>query len=143
MLESKIQERIAEWEKKKLKNSKLPSHQRLHDRHGCYIKLDLSECEISAVDFILKIKDIKSLDLSSNLIEDISPFKNYDGLKCLILQNNLIRDALPLIEFKTIETVNFRNNRFPILYGKQKTLIRKANPNLQIYWDDRLRTHSL
>ena len=38
-------------------------------------------------------------------------------------------DALPLIEFKTSKRL-VEIAWFPIGYGKQKALIRKANPNL-------------
>jgi Leucine-rich repeat (LRR) protein len=140
MLESKVKERIAEWENRKSQNSKLPAHKRLDESD---IQLDLSGCEIRDVGFILELDDVFNVNLSNNLIEDISPLANCKDLVFLMLTDNLIKDALPLINLRKLRFVNIDNNKIPLIYGKQKAMIRDALPDAQIFWDSRLRTPNL
>jgi Leucine-rich repeat (LRR) protein len=140
MLESKVKERIAEWENRKSQNSKLPAHKRLDESN---IQLDLSGCEIRDVGFILELDDVFNVNLSNNLIEDISALATCEDLVSLWLTNNLIKDALPLINLKKLRSVNISKNKIPLIYGKQKAMIRAALPDAQIFWDSRLRTPNL
>jgi Leucine-rich repeat (LRR) protein len=140
MLESKVKERIAEWENRKSQNSKLPAHKRLDESN---IQLDLSGCEIRDVGFILELDDVFNVNLSNNLIEDISALATCEDLVSLWLTNNLIKDALPLINLKKLRGVNIIKNKLPLLYGKQKAMIHAALPDAQIFWDERLRTPNL
>ena len=140
MLNSKIKERIADWENKKAEDAKLPSHKRLGERA---IRLDLSECEITNLDFILEIEGFIGIDLSNNLIEDVTPLNKVKGLKEICLQNNLINDALPLLECENLNHLNLINNKLPALYGKQKKLFRDKFPNAVIYWNNLTRTPNI
>ena len=140
MLESKVKERIAEGENRKSQNSKLPAHKRLDESN---IQLDLSGCEIRDVGFILELDDVFNVNLSNNLIEDISALATCEDLVSLWLTNNLIKDALPLINLKKLRSVNISKNKIPLIYGKQKAMIRAALPDAQIFWDSRLRTPNL
>ena len=140
MLDSKVTERIAEWENRKSQNSKLPAHKRLEESN---IELDLSGCEIREVGFILEIDNVFKVNLSNNLIENISALANCEDLVFLMITNNLIKDALPLINLKKLKFVNIQKNKLPLLYGKQKAMIRAALTDAIIIWDGRLRTPNL
>ena len=140
MLDSKIKERITDWENRKAEDAKLPSHKRLGER---VIELDLSECEITNLDFILEIEGVIFLDLKNNLIEDVTPLTKIVGLESILLQNNLINDALPLLECENLNHLNLTNNNFPALYGKQKKLFRDKFPNAVIYWNNLTRTPNI
>ena len=140
MLDSKVTERIAEWENRKSQNSKLSAHKRLEESN---IELDLSGCEIREIGFILEIDNVFKVILSNNLIENISALANCEDLVFLMITNNLIKDALPLINLKKLKFVNIQKNKLPLLYGKQKAMIRAALPDAIIIWDGRLRTPNL
>jgi len=137
MLDEKVNERIADWVDRKAKNAELPSHKRIEE--GA-IPLDLSECEISKLDFILNLEGVINLRLNNNLIEDVTPLTKIAGLQSLILNNNLVRDALPLLKCESLGFLNLVNNKLPVLYGKQKELFREKFPDAQLHWDNRTRT---
>ena len=140
MLESKIKERIADWENRKAEDAKLPSHKRLGEDA---ITLDLSECEITNLDFILEIEGVIDIDLSNNLIEDVTPLNKVKGLRFIVLKNNLIKDALPLLECEKLSFLDLINNKLPALYGKKKKLFRDKFPNAMIYWNNLTRTPNI
>lgn len=140
MLESKIKERIADWENRKAENAKLPSHKIQEEEN---IKLDLSECEISKLDFILEIDGVINIDLSNNLIEDVTPLNKVKGIRGILLQNNLIEDALPLLECENPGFINLTNNKLPFMYGKQKKLFRDKFPDTVIVWNNLTRTPNI
>ena len=137
MLEEKVKERIADWLERKARNAELPSHKRIEEGQ---ISLDLSECEISKLDFILNLEGVINLRLNNNLIEDVTPLTKIAGLQSLILNNNLVRDALPLLKCESLGLLNLVNNKLPVLYGKQKKLFREKFPDAQLHWDNRTRT---
>ena len=140
MLESKIKERIADWENRKAENAKLPSHKIQEEEN---IRLDLSECEITNLDFILEIDGVTNIDLSNNLIEDVTPLTKVKGIRVILLQNNLINDALSLLECENLNHLNLTNNKLPFMYGKQKKLFRDKFPNASIYWNNLTRTPNI
>jgi hypothetical protein len=140
MLEEKVKERIADWLERKAKNAKLLFHKRIEESQ---ISLDLSECEISNLDFILNLEGVIDLRLNNNLIEDVTPLTKIAGLESLFLYNNLIRDALPLLKCESLRNLNLINNKLPLIYGKQKRLFREKFPDAQIHWDGRTRTPNL
>lgn len=140
MLNSKIKERIADWENTKAENAKLPSYKRLEERE---IRLDLSECDITNLDFILEIDGVINIDLSNNLIEDVTPLTKVRGLRSISLQNNLINDALPLLECEELEYLWIQNNKLPSLYGKQKKVFKDKFPDAVIFWNNVSRTPNI
>ena len=140
MLDEKVNERIADWVDRKAKNAELPSHKRIEE--GA-IPLDLSECEISKLDFILNLEGVINLRLNNNLIEDVTPLTKIAGLESLHLHSNLIRDALPLLKCESLRGLNLVNNKLPLIYGKQKKLFREKFPDAQLHWDGRTRTPNL
>ena len=140
MLESKIKERIADWENRKAEDAKLPSHKRLGEDA---IELDLSECEITNLDFILEIEGVINIDLSNNLIEDVTPLNKVKGLRFIVLKNNLIKDALPLLECEKLSFLDLINNKLPALYGKKKKLFWDKFPNSVVYWNNLTRTPNI
>jgi Leucine-rich repeat (LRR) protein len=140
MPDSKIKERIADWENRKAENAKLPSYKRQEEEN---IKLDFSECKITNLDFILEIDGVISIDLCNNQIEDVTPLTKVKGLRGILLQNNLIKDALPLLECENLKFINLSNNKLPALYGKKKKLFSDKFPDAVIRWNNLTRTPNL
>jgi len=76
---------------------------------------------------IEKYESVTSLDLSDNLLTDISPLTKLTKLENLNLKNNLIKDISPLAKLKNLRTLNLNKNPienyFPLIELKSLEIL--------------------
>ncbi len=75
--------------------------------------LDLSFNLIFDISPLANLSMLKELNLSNNRIEDIEDISNLQQLKSIDLSNNLIRDISPLFEIETLEFADLTGNKIP------------------------------
>ncbi len=71
--------------------------------------LDISSLNIENINGIEKFKNLETLIMSNNSVEDISPLKDLN-IKFLDVQNNNISDLSPLYEMKSLDNLYISNN---------------------------------
>jgi internalin A len=73
--------------------------------------LDLSSNKIIDISLLKKSNTMKSLDLSYNDIYDLSPLINLTNLEYLELHYNFIKDISPLGNLSNLKELNLKGNR--------------------------------
>ena len=73
--------------------------------------LRLRECTNGFIPDLIYIKELTSLDLSSNQLTDISLLKEIKGLTTLSLSGNRLTDISPLKELKRLTTLDLSSNQ--------------------------------
>ena len=77
-------------------------------------KVDLSRNSISNIyilEFTNSRKTIRELNLSGNLIEDITPLASLQAIEVLDLSNNMISSETPLMNLKSLKTLYLGGNK--------------------------------
>jgi Leucine-rich repeat (LRR) protein len=74
------------------------------------IALNLNNCQLSNIDFLLKFKFLKRLYLTSNEIHKINVIKSLKKLETLDLSFNNVEDLIPLKELKKLERLYLSDN---------------------------------
>ncbi|XP_068945537.1 leucine-rich repeat and WD repeat-containing protein 1 isoform X2 [Petaurus breviceps papuanus] len=103
------------------------------DRLGRIKKLDLSNLQLRTKDLDLKLlnrmKQLKELDLSDNLLEKVPEGLELPCLQVLKCSNNQLEDVTPLQQFPALEEVDFEDNLYLTVNDNYK--ISSLLPNIR------------
>ncbi|XP_043858025.1 leucine-rich repeat and WD repeat-containing protein 1 isoform X2 [Dromiciops gliroides] len=103
------------------------------DRLSRIKKLDLSNLQLRTKDLDLKLlnrmKQLKELDLSDNLLEKVPEGLDLPCLQILKCSNNQLEDVTPLQQFATLEEVDFEDNLYLTVNDNYK--ISSLLPNIR------------
>lgn len=103
------------------------------DRLGRIKKLDLSDLQLQTKDLDLKLlnrmKQLKELDLSDNLLERVPEGLDLPCLQILKCSNNQLEDVTPLQQFAALEEVDFEDNLYLTVNDSYK--ISSLLPNIR------------
>ncbi|XP_036623492.1 leucine-rich repeat and WD repeat-containing protein 1 [Trichosurus vulpecula] len=103
------------------------------DRLGRIKKLDLSNLQLRTKDLDLKLlnrmKQLKELDLSDNLLEKVPEGLDLPCLQVLKCSNNQLEDVTPLQQFTALEEVDFEDNLYLTVNDNYK--ISSLLPNIR------------
>ncbi|XP_051847830.1 leucine-rich repeat and WD repeat-containing protein 1 [Antechinus flavipes] len=103
------------------------------DRLGRIKKLDLSNLQLRTKDLDLKLlnrmKQLKELDLSDNLLERVPEGLDLPSLQVLKCSNNQLEDVTPLQQFSALEEVDFEDNLYLTVNDNYK--ISSLLPNIR------------
>ncbi|MGG0074706.1 NEAT domain-containing protein [Bacillus wiedmannii] len=72
--------------------------------------LTLEEVKLENIQFISKLRKLKSVDITYSELQDIGPLAELEAIESLILRNNKISDLSPLSQMKKINILDLSSN---------------------------------